>query len=77
MIGPSSFLIYINDLPDTIYNILKLFADDSKLFGKLNTAEDAVTMQDVYRSVNRSEIWQLKFNNSKSKHMHLGLDHDF
>ena len=28
------FLIYIKDLPDLVHNILKLFADDAKLFGK-------------------------------------------
>lgn len=78
VLGPVLFLIYINDIPDTIHNILKLFADDSKLFGKVNTIEEAEILQDdVYRSVDWSERWQLKFNNTKSKHMHLGPERGF
>jgi len=31
VLGPLLFVIYINDMPDSIANILELFADDSKL----------------------------------------------
>ena len=34
VLGPLLFLIYINDLPDTIAYICKIFADDTSFFFK-------------------------------------------
>jgi hypothetical protein len=31
VLGPILFTIYITDLPDVVQNIVKLFADDTKL----------------------------------------------
>ena len=45
VLGPVLFLIYINDLPDTIHNILKLFVDDAKLFRKINTVDEVDIIQ--------------------------------
>ena len=36
VLGPILFLIYINDLPDGIKSICKIFADDRSLFSKVN-----------------------------------------
>ena len=33
--GPLLFLIYINDLPDRINSLYKIFADDTSLFSKV------------------------------------------
>ena len=35
VLGPILFLIYINDLPDGIKSICKIFADDPSLFSKV------------------------------------------
>ena len=35
VLGPSLFLIYINDLSDRIISICKIFADDTSLFSKI------------------------------------------
>ena len=35
VLGPILFLIYINDLPDGIKSIYKIFADDTSLFSKV------------------------------------------
>ena len=32
VLGPALFLIFINDLPSVVQSIIKLFADDTKLF---------------------------------------------
>ena len=34
--GPLLFLIYINDLPDGLKSICKIFADDKSLFSKID-----------------------------------------
>ncbi len=36
VLGPLLFLIYINDLTDNISADMRLFADDSSLFAKVN-----------------------------------------
>ena len=36
VLGPILFVIYINELPDKIVNITKLFADDSKIISSIN-----------------------------------------
>jgi hypothetical protein len=36
VLGPILFTIYINDLPDVVQNIVKLFADDTKLYAVVN-----------------------------------------
>ena len=35
VLGPILFLIYINDLPNGIKSICKIFADDTPLFSKI------------------------------------------
>ena len=40
VLGPLLFLIYINDLPDGLVSICKIFADDNSLFSEcLNIIE--------------------------------------
>ena len=33
VLGPLLFTIFINDMPDRLFNMCKMFADDSKLLG--------------------------------------------
>ena len=35
VLGPLLFLIYINDLPDGISSLCKIFADDTPFFSKV------------------------------------------
>ena len=50
VLGPILFLIYINDLPDTIAAIIKLFADDAKVYRSISTVEN---VNEVQNSVNQ------------------------
>ena len=69
VLGPLLFLIYINDLDDS--NILK-FADDTKVFRKVNTDGDKQHLRyDLDRLLNWSEKWQM-FNFAKCKCLHTG-----
>ena len=39
VLGPLLFLIYINDLPDGLKSICKIFADDMSLHSKINNID--------------------------------------
>ena len=40
MLGPILFLIYINDLPDVVEVLMKLFADDAKLYHTVTNSRE-------------------------------------
>ena len=73
--GPTFFLGYINGLPDGVHSLVKLFADDDKVFAVVNTVNDANLVQgDLHNVDNWSDKWQIKFNYLKCNHMPLGKD---
>jgi ribonuclease P/MRP protein subunit RPP40 len=37
VLGPLLFIIFINDLPDAVQNLFKLYADDSKVLSTVDT----------------------------------------
>ncbi|MES9884664.1 MAG: reverse transcriptase family protein, partial [Sedimenticola sp.] len=75
VIGPTLFLIYINDLPEVVQNTVKMFADDTKIFARVNNMHESNVLQNDINSLTTwSEKWQLKFNASKCKHMHIGKE---
>ena len=72
MLGPLLFVIYINDLDDTVgSNILK-FADDTKIFRKVRSGSSQVLQEDLDSLVRWSEKWQMLFNQDKCKCLHIG-----
>ena len=75
VLGPVLFLVYINDLPDALENVVKLFADDTKVYRTIDDDKDSTSLQrDLDRLEDWSDKWQLHFNASKCKCMHLGKD---
>ena len=73
VLGPLLLLIYINNLDDNITSNALKFADDTKLFRKVNTDGDKKHLQnDLDRLVKRSEKWQMLFNIWKCKCLHTG-----
>ena len=73
VLGPVLFLIFINDLPDTINCTLKFFADDTKLYKVINTNEDSKNLQEnIYKACDWATKWQMTFNTKKCKIMHIG-----
>ena len=73
VLGPILFVIYINDLPDHLNNICKMYADDNKVLSKIEEEKDAqMFQQDINRLCLWSNEWLLKFNIEKCHIMHFG-----
>ena len=68
-----TYIILNNDLDDSITSNVLKFADDTKLFRKVNTDGDKQHLQnDLDRLVKWSEKWQMLFNFGKCKCLHTG-----
>ena len=73
VLGPLLFLMFVNELPLWIQSEMRMFADDTKIWCKVKTEKDGITLQqDLDNLSSWSETWQLKFNAEKCKVMHIG-----
>ena len=74
VLGPLLFEIYINDLPNNILLDIYLFADDTKLYTKIGSPEDAQQLQDDLRRLEEwSDKWLLRFHPDKCKVSDIGI----
>ena len=63
VLGPAMFLFYINDLPDNLHSIVRLFANDTIVY---NTANNHQVLQDDFAKLEMWEdAWNMKFHPSK------------
>ena len=79
VLGPTLFVLYINDLPDSIRNnsTAVMFADDTKLFARTDTSKDKEKLQEDLDCVCKwSSLWLLKFHPDKCKVLSLGYKLD-
>jgi hypothetical protein len=68
VLGPILFLVFINDIDSTVLNgiIMKLFADDSKLYTEINCSGSSSHLQASLDNLCvYADIWQLTFNVDK------------
>ena len=73
VLGPTLFIYFINDLPSLITIFIKIFADDTKAYLPILSNADRIILQKTIDDmVHWSKIWQLHFNGSKCKVLHLG-----
>lgn len=73
VLGPTLFILYINDLPGTVASDVYLFADDTKVFSEIKSRIDAENLQTDLNNLGLwSDIWLLKFHAGKCKVMDLG-----
>ena len=67
VLGPLLFLLYVNDLPNWVKANIKIFADDTKLWGPICSVEDSdVLQEDLRRLKVWSDEWLLHFNPEKN-----------
>ena len=73
VLGPILFLIYINDLDDNILSNILKFADDTKIYARVGSAEEIMKLrQDLINLYKWSEEWLMLFNIEKCGVMHFG-----
>lgn len=75
VLGPLLFLVYINDLDLGINSKVLKFADDTKIFSTVQGAQDNYRVQgDLDKLIAWADRWQMEFNSTKCKVLHLGKD---
>ena len=73
VLGPLLFLIYINDLEDGVASNILKFADDTKMFRRVQTRQECRTLQEYLNILDQwSAMGQMLFNQSKCKCLHIG-----
>ena len=73
VLGPVLFLIFINDLPEVVTAVIKLFADDAKIYRGISTMEHAYHLQSsIDNAVIWADQWKMFYNFEKCKHLHIG-----
>ena len=91
ILGPTLFLLYINDLPDNIVSKLVMYADDTTLFNSIERPQNCTQQRQHMCSILNSDLqsvtewgskWLVSFNSSKTQgilHSRLkgdGLQHN-
>ena len=66
VLGPALFLLYINDLPDTIDSQVRLFADDTVLYRTIKSDTDHQRLQtDLDKLSDWAKAWDMQFHPDK------------
>ena len=66
VLGPLLFVIFINDLPESVKSNLFLFADDTKIYRTIQNTNDPASLQaDLEKLHEWSEKWLLKVSSCK------------
>ena len=81
VLGPTLFLLFVNDIDTVIASHIQKFADDCKVYRTVHTnAEIAILQEDIKNLCQWSKDWQMVFNVKKCKSLHIGYNnpnHDY
>ena len=75
ILGPLLFLVYIADLPRAVSRatLIRLFADDAKLFRKISGRDDEIDLQNDLKEIfTWCKTWLLGLNLQKCKVIRFG-----
>jgi len=77
VLGPTLFILFINDLTDHLHNYASLYADDTKLICGLNPYNINKCILSLQEDINKiviwTKMWQMELNISKCKVMNIGI----
>jgi hypothetical protein len=74
VLGPTLFMVFVNDLPDHITSTCKMYADDTKILASAKTEANRSKMQDDLDSVTAwTRTWKMELDAKKCKVMHVGV----
>ena len=84
ILGPTLFLLYINDLPDDIICDIAIFADDTTLYSKCDQASDmwqqlelaSELESDLWDMVDWGKKWLVDFNAGKTQLVSFDPSHN-
>ena len=72
VLGPLLFLIFINDLTESITSSVKLFADDHLAYHTIHSSNDVIQLQeDIVQHGYWVNSWQMTLNPHKCSIMHI------
>ena len=71
VLGPILFLIYINDLPDVVEVLMKLFADNAKLYHIVTNSRENELQLNLDRAVKWAKDWKMFYNTDKCQQFHI------
>ena len=81
VLGPTLFLLFVNDIDTVIASHIQKFANDCKVYRTIHTnAEIAILQEDIKNLCQWSKDWQMVFNVKKCKSLHIGYNnpnHDY
>jgi len=73
VVGPTLFIYFINDMPDVVDCMVRVFADDTKAYTSVESDSKRQMLQDsLDKLVEWTDTWLLHFNSTKCKVIHMG-----
>lgn len=71
-IGPVLFLVFINDFPDIIEVLLKLFADDATIYNVISNINDVHQLQRTVTKAGQWSVdWEMLYSLKKYHQLHM------
>jgi len=72
VLGPLLFLLFINDLPDTLTSKTRLFADDCIIYRQITSHEDQdILQEDLNRLAEWETTWGMEFHPQKCSYLRI------
>ena len=73
VLGPILFLVFVADITEVVESDMILFADDTKLYRKIESEEDSHILQrDIDNLYLWAKDWLMEFNKDKCKTIYYG-----